>query len=488
MKFAFSREHSLTIDASTVSPGIFRWKHKIYMSKRSQILLRRSIFPFTWPIMVELSSVIFMAIISTILVSHIGSSETAAVGISDSVTFLFASLFSAAEIGCSVLIAQAFGRHHRDKALNVATHAINLNIIVGTLSCFFIYLLIDDLLKIIAIGAENKVIALSGLYLKTIAFSYPALAILFAGSGALRAVGNTRAPAMATVIMNILNIVFSLPLIYGVGQWEGWGLFGAGIGVTFARWSGAVIIIAVLARDNYLTVHTKDYCRAIHKATLMDILSIGIPASVESLMFNVGKLMTQMMVASMGTVIMAGNVISFSIAMFINLPANALAMAGTVLVGKRIGQGLTRLAKKETYLIVWSSTILITIIGLLAILFARSLAVIYTQDPQVIEVVVHLIYLSCSMMVAWSAAFVLPSAFRGAKDVKYSMWTAIASMWGCRVFMGYLLGIVFNMSVYGIWLGMCADWWVRAGLYLYRMTTDKWLIVYRKSAISQKSR
>lgn len=469
---------------------VTRWQERPRLRHRSKVLLRRSILPFTWPIVVELTCVVLMSIISTILVSHIGAAETAAVGISDSVTYLIISLLTATELGGSVLIAQAFGRRKREKALDIAIQAMNLNVVISITTCVFIFLFISPILNIIAMGADHHVIELSALYLKTIAFSYPALAIVLAGSGVLRAVGNSRSPAMSNILMNILNILFSYPLIYGIQKWgwDGLGLFGAGIGVTAARWVGAMMILAVLAHNSILRVKLNDYRQSFQHATLWEILGIGIPASVESLMFNVGKLITQIMVAGMGTVVMAGNVITFSILLFVNIPGNALAMAGTVLIGKRLGQDQTRLAKLEMRLILWSATCLLVTLGIISIPFARQIAQIYTSAPRVIDVVANLIYLNAIMMPVWAASFVLPSTFKGAKDVRYSMWTAIASMWGCRIVFGYVLGIHFNMNVYGIWLGMFADWWFRAALYAYRMVTDRWLTIYRRNKLLEESR
>ncbi len=42
-------------------------------------------------------------------------------------------------------------------------------------------------------------------------------------------------------------------------------------------------------------------------------MGIGIPASIESVLFNGGKLLTQMFVAGMGTNVIAGNFIAFSV-------------------------------------------------------------------------------------------------------------------------------------------------------------------------------
>ncbi|CAM3999365.1 Multidrug resistance protein NorM [Vibrio aerogenes CECT 7868] len=459
--------------------------HSLRFRYRHKVLLKRDIAPFAWPITIELTCVVLMGMVSTILVSRIGKADTAAVGVSDSITFIVISLLSATALGGSVFIAQSFAKHNRKQSVQGAVHAINLNIVFSLFACLLIHLFARSMLAVVAYGAEHEVIQLTEMYLKTISFSYPALAILFAGSGVLRAVGNSRLPAISNILMNVFNILISYPLIYGfsewgIGTWQGMGLQGAGVGITIARWIGAMMILTSLARNHTLNVSFKAYFQPFQRTVLKEILSIGIPASIESIMFNFGKLLTQMMVAGMGTAAMAGNFITFSITLLLNIPGNTLSMTSTVLVGKRLGQDRPKTATQEMRLIFWVATGLLAIIGVLSIPLAESIARCYTSDPEVIEVVVRLLYLNGAMLPVWAASFVLPSAFKGAKDVKYSMYVAIASMWGCRVVIGYLLGIIFELGVYGVWLGMFADWWLRGGLYFCRMLNQRWLLNYRK--------
>ncbi len=72
------------------------------------------------------------------------------------------------------------------------------------------------------------------------------------------------------------------------------------------------------------------------------------------MLFNGGKLLTQMFVAGMGTNVIAGNFIAFSIASLINLPGNALGSASTIIVGRRLGKA--RSAGRQLRHIFWLST------------------------------------------------------------------------------------------------------------------------------------
>ncbi|MEN1713024.1 MATE family efflux transporter, partial [Pseudomonas aeruginosa] len=89
----------------------------------------------------------------------------------------------------------------------------------------------------------------------------------------------------------------------------------------------------------------------------------------------------------------------------------------------------------------WLSTLGLTAIAWLTAPFAGVMASFYTQDPQVKHVVVILIWLNALFMPIWSASWVLPAGFKGARDARYAMWVSMLSMWGCRVVVGYVLGI-----------------------------------------------
>ena len=49
-------------------------------------------------------------IISTILVSRLGQSQTAAIGISDSFTYIIYSVLAAIELGGTVIVARSYGQ------------------------------------------------------------------------------------------------------------------------------------------------------------------------------------------------------------------------------------------------------------------------------------------------------------------------------------------------------------------------------------------
>ncbi|MDM3451086.1 EmmdR/YeeO family multidrug/toxin efflux MATE transporter [Citrobacter sp. Cb027] len=452
-----------------------------YAKRKSyKVLFWREITPLAVPIFLENTCVLLMGVLSTFLVSWLGKEAMAGVGLADSFNMVIMAFFAAIDLGTTVVVAFSLGKRDRRRARAAARQSLVIMTIFATVLAAVIHYFGEQIIDVVAGEATPDVKALALTYLELTVLSYPAAAIALIGSGALRGAGNTKIPLLINGGMNILNIIISSILIYGVFSWQGLGFVGAGLGLTISRYIGACAIIWVLmiGFNPALRIPFKSYFKPLNLAIIWEVMGIGIPASIESVLFNGGKLLTQMFVSGMGTSVIAGNFIAFSIAALINLPGNALGSASTIITGRRLGNGQIAQAEIQLRHIFWLSTIGLTAIAWLTAPFAGVMASFYTHDQDVKEVIVILIWLNAAFMPIWAAAWVLPSGFKGARDVRFAMWVSMLGMWGCRVVAGYTLGIVLGWGVVGVWLGMFFDWAVRAALFYWRMVTGRWLWKY----------
>lgn len=81
-----------------------------------------------------------------------------------------------------------------------------------------------EIINFVAGDATEEVKGLALTYLELTVLSYPAAAIALIGSGALRGAGTTKIPLLINGGMNILNIIISSILIYGIFRGPAWGL------------------------------------------------------------------------------------------------------------------------------------------------------------------------------------------------------------------------------------------------------------------------
>ncbi|KIS44778.1 MATE efflux family protein [Kosakonia radicincitans YD4] len=461
-----------------------------YRKRKSyRVLFWREITPLAVPIFLENTCVLMMGVLSTFLVSWLGKEAMAGVGLADSFNMVVMSFFAAIDLGTTVVVAFSLGKLDSERARAATRQSLVIMTLFAIVLAAVIHYFGTQIIDFIAGAATAEVKALALTYLELTVISYPAAAIALIGSGALRGAGNTKIPLLINGGMNILNIIISSILIYGLWGWKGMGFAGAGLGLTISRYIGAVAIIWVLmiGFNPALRISLKSYFEKLNFSIIWEVMGIGIPASIESVLFNGGKLLTQMFVAGMGTNVIAGNFIAFSVAALINLPGNALGSASTIITGKRLGKGQIGQAERQLRHVFWLSTLLLTAIAWGTAPFAGLFASFYTQEEDVKEVVKVLLWLNAAFMPIWAASWVLPAGLKGARDARFAMWVSMLGMWGCRVVAGYTLGIMLGMGVIGVWLGMFLDWAVRGVFFYWRMASGRWLWKYpkpQKSAIS----
>jgi putative MATE family efflux protein len=454
-----------------------------YQKRHSyRVLFWREITPLAVPIFFENMCVLLMGVLSTFLVSWLGKEAMAGVGLADSFNMVVISFFAAIDLGTTVVVAFSLGKLNRERARAAARQSLVLMTLFSVVLALAIELSGQTIINLIAGNASPEVRRLALSYLRVTIWSYPAAAIALIGCGALRGAGNTKIPMLINGGMNILNIAISSVLIYGCFSWPGLGFVGAGLGLTISRYIGAAAVIYVLmiGFNPALKISLKSYFTRLNTNILREVLSIGIPASIESVLFNGGKLLTQIFVAGMGTNVIAGNFIAFSIVSLINLPGNSLGSALTIIVGTRLGKGQIGQSERLLRYIFWLSTLGLCVLAFISVPFAGLFASFYTREEDVIEVVKTLVWLNAAFMPFWAASWVLPAGLKGARDARFTMWVSMLGMWGCRIVFGYILGIVLGFGVVGIWLGMCLDWIVRALFFYWRMASGRWLWKYPK--------
>ena len=84
-------------------------------------------------------------------------------------------------------------------------------------------------------------------------------------------------------------------------------------------------------------------------------------------------------------------------------------------------------------------------------------------------------WISVVKPLVWVLAFVPAYGLRAAGDVKFSMITSCAVMWLCRFCLCVVLIRGFGFGPMGVWIGMFADWTVRAIVFTYRFHSRKWM-------------
>ena len=127
--------------------------------------------------------------------------------------------------------------------------------------------------------------------------------------------------------------------------------------------------------------------------------------------------------------------------------------------------------KKLTKITLLISTVWNVFIFLLTPLFMRA----YALEPETKQLVIWLVLIhNIFNAAAFPFSGALSNGLRAAGDVKFTMYVSIASTIAGRLFLSYVLGIVFDMGVIGIAVAMVCDWIIRAVIFYLRQKSGKW--------------
>lgn len=434
------------------------------------------------PIFLEQLFVISLGMINTMMAGQIGREAVSAIGMVDSINNIFIAFFSALAVGGTVVVAQYIGTNNLRKANEALKQVLYSGLVIAFVVTALLWLFKAPLLSALFGNAEQKVIHNAHIYFGITLLTYPLITMDLIGNGIIRGSGNTKTPMKITIFMNLVNVVMSYILIYGIHfkselfrlDLPGMGIKGAAAGIAIARTTGALIILVVLIKgSNRIRLQQIRYFK-FDKSLLGPIFSIGVPASIESLLFNGGKLITQIFIVGMGTASIASNAICASIANMLNIPGNALCTTAIVIIGQSMGRARARDAESSLIYITKLSTVVLATVGLLSLPLAAPLVSLYTHNRDIMQISTRLLHVNAFAIILWSISFVMPSGLKGAGDAKYTMFTSMIGMWVFRITLGYLLGVVLKFGLLGVWCGMYTDWLVRGSLYILRFRGGKW--------------
>lgn len=442
------------------------------------MLIRKDILGLAIPIVVEQTFVMLLGVCNTMMAGHIGKEAVSAIGMVDSMNNLFIAFFAALSVGATVVVAQQIGQERNKAANETAKQAIVSGFLVSGLISLLLWVFRIPVINFLYGSAEELVKANAKLYIEFTLITYPFIAISQIANGILRGAGDTKTPMYITMFINIINIILGYILIFGIDTLNipSFGIMGAAIAIAIARMIGAIIIMTVLFRGSKVIKVKKLLSFKFDIKTQKSIFNIGIPAGVEQVIFNTGKLIVQVFIVTMGTASIAANAIGMSIMQIMNVPGSALCMAATTLVGQYIGRNDVKGAKDTLIYLVKFTTICLVSIGIIFFPISEWIASIYTDVPEIIKLTGILVKSNSIAYLAWAFSFVLSAGLKGAGDTRYTMVTAFVGMWIFRIGLGYILGIVCDIGILGIWIAMYIDWIVRGTLYLFRVRGDKWIM------------
>ena len=429
--------------------------------------LRRLILP----LVVEQLLLVTVGMADTVMVSSVGQEAVSAISLVDAINLLLINVFSALGTGGAIVTAQYLGRGDEENASAAAKQLVYVVAAMASAVMAVCLLFNGGILRLLYGSVEPAVMEGARVYFYITALSYPFIGVYNAGAAVFRAMGNSRVSMACSALMNLINIGGNAILIYGAGI----GVAGAAIPTLLSRAAAAVVIIWLLCKEgNRVRIHGL-WRPEYHPAMVRGILRVGVPNGLENGMFQIGKVLVQGLVASLGTAAIAANAMANNVSTVPHISGSAIGLAMVTVVGQCVGAGEFQQAKKYmlrlTGLVYLSMGTLEVVLGLTAAPLVGLFGLPAETSRMAVELIEVFVIFA---IIFWPAAFALPNGLRAAGDVRFTMLVSSFSMWVFRIGCSFLLCRRFGMGVMGVWLAMYIDWIFRAAAFIWRYLSGRW--------------
>ena len=430
-----------------------------------------------FPLVIEQFLGVAVGLADSVMVASVGEAAVSAVSLVDSINVLLFFAMNALATGGAVVCGQFLGRKDTERANEAGRQLLVFVVLLGTAVMAVLYLAKSIILHGLFGRIDADVMAYANTYFLIVEASIPFMALYSAGAAIFRVMGNSSVSMKISVVMNLVNVCGNAILIFGVGM----GVEGVAIPTFAARVLGAAAVIVLLRNPVYIIHISRPFHYRFQGDMVKKILQVGVPSSIESSLFQLGKVMLLSLVSSFGTASIAANAIGNSIATVQTLPAAAIGVGMITVVSQCAGARDFEHARFYVRKLMRWSYVLMLIWNLFLFAVQPLLVGLYNVSGEAAHLAMIILWLHGGLgILMWPAAFTLPQALKGAGDTSFVMIAAVLSMWIFRILTGFLFAKYLGMDVLGTWYAMFIDWVCRLILFLVRYRGKKWETKYVK--------
>lgn len=386
-----------------------------------------------------------------------GPQPMAAVGASSMVVTLLIMFFNGMSVGSGVTVAHAYGSKDETRLSNAVHTAVAIALCGGLFVMVVGYLLSPTILR--WMNTPEDIFDLASSYIQI--YFLGALSIVFynMGVGILRAMGDTRNPLYYQIIGGVLNVLMDIMFVV----WLGLGVRGIAYATLISQTVPALIVLAHLLRTegpHRLTVSKIRF----HKEAFLEILKVGIPSAVQSIVITLSNVIVQSQINTFGTDTIAAFAVYFKVESIMYLPILAYGQTATTYVGQNYGAGKPERVYRGVHLSLAIGLTTSVVTSGICLLFARQLFGIFTPDQTVIDIGMQFFYINAALYFLYNFIEVYSGAIRGSGNAVVPMTVVVLNM--CVVRLAVLFFMVSHFHTV-LTVGICYPiTWFGTGLCL----------------------
>ena len=268
----------------------------------------------------------------------------------------------------------------------------------------------------------------------------------------LRGIGDTVTPMAVVIAANVFNALVSVVLVFGLLGLPAMGVAGAAWGSVAAAGLEALLYAALYIFGKAARAHGSRIFSLPNHRDLKAFLSLGAPIGVAWLFEMVAWTAFTIFAGTRPPVEMAAHTVLFQVTGFCFMPAMAIGIAASTLVGQYLGAQRPELAKRSGRNAVALGVGYMVVVGGALALLRQPLLRAFNEDLSVVMLGSTLALVAAVYQPFDGFAIVAQGVLRGAKQTAMPTFIMLGS--GLLVFIPlvWFLGTKQDMGVLGAWI------------------------------------
>jgi putative MATE family efflux protein len=425
--------------------------------------------------MAESFFVTLAGMIDTMMVSEMGPSAVAAVGLTNQPKFIGLTLFFGINIAVSALIARRKGEQKRESANTVLLTALVLSTILCAVITLLFVVLSTQIMELAGSNADTHEMAVEYFQIIMGGMFFSVLTMVI--NAAQRGSGNTRLSMTTNLTSSIVNVFFNYLLIGGNLGFPAWGIRGAAIATVLGTVVSAIMAVFSLFRPNSY-VRIPDIIRQkirMTKESLRSIWKLAYNSSLENIAMRIGFLATALLAARLGTDEFAAHNVGMSILGLGFSFADGMQVAAVALAGEALGAGEKQKAREYGNICQRIGLIISIALAILLLVGGRWFYSLYFREEHILDMGMLINRYTMVIVLLQISQIIYTGCLRAAGDVRYTLVGALISVTVIRTVVTVVLVLVFNLGLHGIWLGVLSDQLSRFTLMRRRFKQGNWV-------------
>lgn len=395
------------------------------------------------PIVAGLAASTLIGVVDTVMIAPLGTVPLAAASLTTAVIIIF---YSALYGFVSAVGIEAAHRHGAGDAAGVAASLRAGLWLAGLAGLSGAGLMALVVLALPLLGQPAEVLAVILPYWLAMSGLLVPVALLMVISQVLNAMDRPWTAAGFAFLGVVLNVPLNYALIWGIGDWPGLGLLGAGLASVAADGAALAVALIWLAREGLLRIPADRGLRA-------RLAWGGVPLAIGYTGEGAAYAVVGVMLGVFGATALAANQIVQAVGGVLYMLPLGMAAAVAIRISQARGGGDAGRLRPIALAAIGIVTAWMVAVTLVLILSGRLIAASLSPDAAVVSLAAAMFVIVALIQVADGVQSTALGALRGAMDFNWPTRMTLICYWVFALPLAAVLGFGADLGPLGIWAG-----------------------------------